>query len=195
MAPRPTDRPTDQTLIRLADLNDRKGIEFDLRPDNTAALAERLDLTDLRKLRFSGQLVPEGKRGWLLKAELGATVVQPCIVTLAPVTTRIDDPVRRRYTPEFDNISAEETDRDGEGVPMPEDETLEPLPAVIDLMVVLEEALALALPLYPRADDAELGEAQFAGKGVEPLRDEDLRPFAGLAALRDKMGGNGGDPE
>lgn len=189
--------PTDQTVHRLADLNDRKGIEFDLRPEALEAIAGRLELLDLRKVRFQGVLRPEGPRGWRLEAQLGATVVQPCVVTLAPVTTRLEEPVLRRYTPDFHNIAGEESDRDGEGVPMPEDDTLEPLPAAIDLLEVMEEALALALPDYPRAEGAELAESRFAGKGVAPLRDEDLKPFAGLAALRDKLGDadGSGEPE
>lgn len=187
--------PRPKTILRLADLNDREGLDFDVRPDDLAGLATRLDLLDLRKVRFQGRLKPEGSRGWRLEARLGATVVQPCVVTLAPVTTRVEDDVLRRYTPDYDKIAATETDRDGEGVPMPEDDTLEPLPATIDLTEVLEEALSLALPLYPRADGADLGEARFAEKGVEPLKDEDLKPFAGLAALRDKMGGSDEDKD
>ena len=76
---------------------------------------------------------------------------------------------------------------------MPEDDTAEPLPEVIDLTEVTREALALALPLYPRAPGAELGEAVFAAPGTAPIRDEDLKPFAGLAALKAKLepGGDG----
>ncbi len=146
-------------------------------------------LLDLRKLRFAGEIRPagddSGKAGaqgeWLLEGVLGATVVQPCVVTLAPVTTRIDAPVLRRYVRE---IPAEETD--GE-VEMPEDETLELLEAEIDPRRVMQEALALALPDYPRADEAELGQSNYAPPGVEPLTDEALRPFAGLAELRKKL--------
>jgi uncharacterized metal-binding protein YceD (DUF177 family) len=54
----------------------------------------------------------------------------------------------------------------------------------------LAEALALALPLYPRAPGAELGEAAFTEPGKPVLRDEDARPFAGLAHLRDKLKGD-----
>lgn len=72
---------------------------------------------------------------------------------------------------------------------MPEDDSVEPLPDVIDVGVVATEALALALPLYPRAEGAELGEAVFTAPGEAPLRDGDLKPFAGLAALKDRLGG------
>ena len=73
---------------------------------------------------------------------------------------------------------------EGAEIEMPEDDTQEPLPEVIDLGAVMAEALALALPDYPRAPGAELGEAVFAAPGVAALRDADLRPFAALAKLR-----------
>jgi hypothetical protein len=49
------------------------------------------------------------------------------------------------------------------------------------------EALVLHLPLYPRVEGAELGELAVTEPGKTPLRDADLRPFAGLAALKDKL--------
>ena len=65
------------------------------------------------------------------------------------------------------------------------------MPEEIDLGAVMVESLELALPLYPRAPGAELGEAVFAAPGAEPLKDVDLRPFAGLSALRDRLSSDG----
>ena len=61
------------------------------------------------------------------------------------------------------------------------------MPESIDVAAIGIEALALALPLYPRARGAEFAEAVFAAPGVAPLKSEDLKPFAGLAALADKL--------
>ena len=178
-------------------LNPRAEHPFELRPDaeTCASLAEHLGASAIRKLRFSGRLQATGGRGWRLDAELGATVVQPCIVTLQPVTTRIDAPVTRRFLPAHE-IEPEP----GPEVEIPEDDTLEPLGAEIDLQSVMAEALALAMPAYPRAEDAALGEAVYADPGVTPLRDEDTRPFAGLKGLREALrdrnaGGSGNDDE
>lgn len=167
---------------RVADLDQNKPTEFDLRPDadTLKALAAELGISALRKLSFSGRITAQGRRDWVLTARLGATVVQPCVVSLDPVTTRIDTDVRRTFLadmPEIDQIEAE----------MPEDETLEQLGSFIDPNTVMIEALALALPLYPRKEGADLGEAVFAAPGTEPLRDEDTRPFAGLSGLRDAL--------
>ena len=167
--------------LRVSDLAGRKPTEFDLVP--TAAqlhgLAGQAGADKLRKLRFAGQLVPQGERDWKLIARLGATVVQPCVVTFAPVTTRIEEPVLRTFLAHMPSSADLEVEL--------EDETLEPLGSEIDLVAILVEALALALPLYPRAAGAEFGAATFTEAGPQPL-DDKIRPFAGL---RDKIGGAG----
>ncbi|MEX5728471.1 uncharacterized metal-binding protein YceD (DUF177 family) [Rhodovulum iodosum] len=165
-----------------ARLSQGKAHDFSIVPDAEAraALADRLGLSALRKLRFEGRLMPENRADWQLEGRLGATVVQPCTVTLDPVTTRIDETVVRRYR-------AGMAEPEGEEAEMPEDDTEEPLPEIIDLDRVMEEALALALPLYPRAEGADLGEAVFAAPGVAPMTDADAHPMAALAKLkRDK---------
>ncbi|MCR9151701.1 MAG: DUF177 domain-containing protein [Rhodobacteraceae bacterium] len=166
--------------LRPADLPARKPTRFDLAPgpDDLAALADELGLIALRKLRFRGELRPDGRRDWRLEATLGATVVQPCVVTLEPVTTRIDEAVTRRYLAGMEMPVGEETE-------MPEDDSAEPLPEVVDIGAVMAEALALALPLYPRAAAAE-APMRAAPPGAAPLTDEALRPFAGLDRLLDR---------
>jgi uncharacterized metal-binding protein YceD (DUF177 family) len=174
---------TERDKIRLTDLSNRGATEFRLEPDAEArsALAKRLDIPAVRKLRFSGRIVPEGRRDWRLDADLGATVVQSCVVTLDPVTTRIDEKIERRYLADMPPAP------EGSEIEMPQDDTAEPLPETLDLAEVMAEALALALPPFPRTEGAALGEAVFTEPGREPLTDEAVRPFAGLAGLRDKL--------
>lgn len=174
------------TALRVADLPQNRETAFDLRPSDAEleALRDSLDLLGLRKVRFEGKISAEGEADWLLTGHLGATVIQPCAVTTAPVTTRIETPVRRLYAADYTEVDAPE-------VEMPEDDEVEPLPAWIDPAVVMAEALDLALPLFPRADGAELGEAVFTEPGKTPMRDEDARPFAGLATLKDQMKDDG----
>ena len=105
-------------------------------------------------------------------------MVQTCVVTLDPVTTRVDQPLRRAWLP----VAA----RPSEIVVAPdEDDEIEPLGDRIDLGLVAIEALALALPAYPRKPGATLGPVPASGEAEEDA----LKPFAGLAALRAKMGG------
>lgn len=174
---------TAQDLV-LARLSRTGPTPFALAPEapERAALAAALGVLSLRKLRFSGRLIPEGRRDWRLEADLGATVVQACVVTAEPVTTRIDEPVLRRYL-------ADLPEPEGDEIEIPEDDSAEQLPVSLDLGAVMAEALALALPPYPRAPGAELGEARFAPPGTAPLSDADTRPLSGLAALRDRLRG------
>ena len=169
-----------QTRIRLSEQAQNRALEFDLRLSSAQAqaLAADLGVDGLRKVSLRGTLAPENRRDWRLEAVLGATVVQPCVVTLAPVTTRIDEPVLRRYLARMPDTPA------GDEVEMPEDDSIEPLPETVDLEQVLAEALALALPLYPRAEGAELPPTAVTEPGKAPLTDADLNPFAALAALR-----------
>ncbi len=169
-------------VIRLAETRHREALPFDLSPDEgeRAAFAAELGLLGLRKLRFVGALRPEGRQDWRLEGTLGATVVQESVVSLEPVTTRIDEPVARRYLAAFEDPEAGEHE-------MPEDDTAEALPAALDLWAVLLEALSLALPPYPRAEGEELGETVVTQPGTEPLTGERAKPFAALKdALKPK---------
>jgi uncharacterized metal-binding protein YceD (DUF177 family) len=169
-------------VVEVAKLSVTAPFTFDILPDEfeRAALARLLDAQTVRKLRFAGSLMPIAEGGWLLDAALGATVVQTCVVSLEPVITRIDQPVRRRFVPTKPMAEVEISPVD--------DDEIEPLGPRIDLGLVAIEALALALPDYPRSEGAELQARSFAAEGVRPLEDSDLKPFSALAALRDKLG-------
>ncbi len=173
----------DTQVLRVADLSQRNQTAFRIAPDKPILdrIAHGLAISGIRKLVFEGHISADGKTDWQLRAKLGATVVQPCVVTLEPVVTRIDQPVNRRFVAGLTLDEAEEE------VEMPEDDTQEALGAEIDLMRVLTEALALALPDYPRSENAQLDQATFAGPDVTPMTDAETKPFAGLAGLKDKL--------
>lgn len=95
------DNPEFARVIELARLRDVESFAFDIAPSaaEAARIAGLMDAQAVRKLRFAGSLARVAGGGWQLDALLGATVVQTCVVTLDPVTTRIDQPVRRRFLP------------------------------------------------------------------------------------------------
>jgi len=154
---------------------------FALKPDadTCGALAADLGITGLRKLSFQGQIVPDGKTDLRLDAQLGATVVQECVVTAEPVTTRIEEHVLRRYVANLELPEADE-------IEMPEDDTVDPMPEVIDLSEIMAEALALALPPWPRAEGVDPVDLTVTEPGKAPMTDDDAKPFAGLKSLLDK---------
>ena len=174
--------------LPVRDLSDSRDYKIALVPDQEVldALAAELGLSALRKLRFEGTLKPVGKRDWHLSAQLGATVVQPCVATLVPVTTRVEEKTTRTFIAGL----KEEFSTEEEEVEMPEDETMEALPTALLLSEIAIESLALAIPAYPRAEGAELGVTQFTEPGKDAMTDEETKPFA---ALKSMLGGSEND--
>lgn len=185
-----SDKPSH--IIRFADLPTRKRTQVVIEPDADArrALADAIDALSIRKLRFEGTLLPKGKHDWRLEGHLGATVQQACVVTLDPVTTRIDEDIERSYLRDLDDPDADEVE-----VEVTDNDTIDPLPETLDLMDVIAEALTLALPAYPRKDGAEAQTVGVTEPGKSVMTDEDARPFAGLAALRDSLENKDTDTE
>lgn len=179
--------PLPRHIMRVADLPQRKPTRISLRPEapELAAIAADLGLLGLRKLSFEAELAPAGKRDWRLTGKIGATVIQPCVVTLEPVTTRIDEPVERLFMAEMPEIQDEK-------IEMAEDDNIDPLTPELDIAGIMIESLSLNLPLYPRAEGAEAVNMQVTEPGKAAMTDEDAKPFAGLAALKAKLNGGEG---
>ena len=169
-------------VLRLIDLDQGRETAFSVQPTapELKTIEAELDILSLSKLRFDGVLVPIGGKDWQLTGALGASVVQACVATLDPVKTRIDRTIVRRYRADFEEQEADD-------VEMLEDETIEALPRAIDLFAVMCEGLALHLPDYPRAPDAEPVKLSVSEPGAEVLTDDEVKPFAGLAKLRKNL--------
>jgi len=173
--------PSD-TALRVSELSQTAENRFALRPgaEELAQIATELELSALRKLSFEGRIKPLGHADWTLEGRLGATVVQPCVVTLEPVTTRIDTDVTRQFISTFEDPDEPEAE-------MPDDDTVDPLGLWIDPALVMREALSIAVPDYPRKDEASLGQMVYTKPGDKAMTDADARPFAGLADLKSKL--------
>lgn len=172
--------------FRTGGLSPRKPTRFSYRPDadERARLAADLGLLALYALDLTGEFRPDGRDELMLDATLTARADQPCSLTLVPVPANVTEVVRRRY------VAGLETP-EGDEIEMPEDDSVDPMPDEIDLADVAAEALALALPLYPRAPGAELGQSVHAAEGVTPLSDADLKPFSGLQGLAAQLAQKG----
>ena len=146
-------------------------IEFDRR--ELAAMESLLGVTSIRKMRFSGVLAPDEDGSWNLTGALGATVVQPCVATLQPVTTRVEERVERRFVPDLELPPAAAM------AECPADDYVEPMPDVVDLTDIATESLSLGISDYPRVPDAEPVDVHSA--------DPESKPFAALAALKEEV--------
>lgn len=157
---------------------------FDLVPDagEREAIARFLGVVGLRRLSFAGELVPVGDERWRIEGRLRAEVAQNCVVTLEPVVQPIEEKIARDYVPAPDYRPPAEIDFDPDAADEPD-----PFDGVIDPGQLALESLALVLDPYPRAPGLPPAEYRAAPPGVAPLADQDLKPFAKLAVLRDKM--------
>lgn len=150
------------------------------------ALARFLGVDRVDRLSLEGTIAPSGEEGWELRGRLVAALEQTCVVSLAPVAAHHDAEIERLYLPADRLPPVRE-------VTVTPDEADEPDPFdhSIDPAALAVENLVLMLDPYPRAEDAALERATFAAPGVTPLEDEDVRPLAGLAALRRELSKDG----
>ncbi len=139
-----------------------------------AELAARLDLSALDSLSLRVTLSPSGRGRYRLDGAWQAQATQTCGVTLEPIPRSFDEPLSLTlWTPE---AWERHTRARGKFATDPQAEPPELIAdGIIDLGGLLEELLIVALPPFPRRDDATLNwsEGETPGEG----------PFAALNAL------------
>ena len=156
-------------------------------PAECEALKGRLDLIGLSDFSVEAQ-VKKWRRGVRVSGTIKADVVQRCIVSLEPVPDQISESFDRGFLPEQDLVGDM---KPGQEVEIEDDAELGDLPDILDetldLGEIASEALSLALNPYPRAEGEEPLDAQAAPPGETPMSDNDVKPFASLAAYREKL--------
>jgi len=116
-------------------------------PAERAALARRFGLLALDRLQARVTLVPLAGGLLRLAATLSADVEQECVVSLAPVASRVEDRFSLVY---------HACDHEDEVVLSGEAELVEPLAGdTLDLGEAVAQQLSLALDPYPRAAGVE----------------------------------------
>ena len=186
--PRP-DGPEFSRPRRVARLDPRgEDLAAEATEAERAALARRFGVAEVRALSMAARLIPDAD-GWRVEGRVRARVVQPCVVTLEPVVQRLDEVFTRRLLPGAP--APELTDLD----PDEDEDPPEPLGAVIDPAEMAAEAAALAIEPYPRKPGAVFAGAAVRPADAAPEPETPEKPFAGLAALRDRLGGKGGGDE
>jgi uncharacterized metal-binding protein YceD (DUF177 family) len=175
-------------VIRFSEINQTRSFDFHLilSREKVYKLIKRLDLINLKKVSLLGKLTPLSAKEWSLKAELRATVKQKCVITFKPVQTIVNETINRTFSPSaLQNASKDQNDDGISTVTF--DDSLEEFSDEIDLAEIIFEELLLILPLYPRFEDAELGVYTVTEPGAEPLNNENLKPFAQLSELKEKL--------
>lgn len=169
-------------VLVIKNLPKRKAHRFTFSPDGDQLqqIATRLGVLSVRKLALTGQIQAQDKGRWSMETQLGATVDQACVVTLEPVRTRVECEGQRFFAPD------QAVDTAASEVEMASDDT-DPLPDQIDLLDIATEILSLEMPDFPRSDAAEASQWTYAEQGVTPMSDQDAKPFAALAGLKQKL--------
>ncbi len=178
--PRPEAAAPLSRELRIDDLEDLEEIAFEASPKERADIADLLDLVALDALHFSGRLERQGER-FFLRGMLTASLVQNCVVSLDPIESKIEAPIKTSFWPEplvaaFARDLNEAAKHDSADWPEPI------LDGKIDLGPLLYETLATAIDPYPRRQDARL-EWQDNEPGA-PDQPEKKSPFAVLERLK-----------
>ena len=135
----------------LGDQPVRRAIEADAA--ERTALTARFDLVALDRLE-AALTVARNAGGIEVTGQVDADVQQSCVVSGVPVVTTVSEAVRLRFVRDVP-ADAEEVELAGQDL-----DTLPLEGESIDLGVIAADTMALALPLFPRASDAELAEAR-----------------------------------
>ncbi len=155
------------------------------------ALARRFDLTALPKLTANLEVVLDHRGTISVTGPVRVRVEQPCAITLDPVRTDLTLSLALRLVPggdaeDCEDLELTEDDADTEDVEAYSGD-------VIDLGEIIAQTVAVHIPAYPRADgvslDAMLSESGIDTGGALP---DEAKPFASLAALKDKLKGGDG---
>jgi len=171
-------RPVDVSDLRAQE----KRLTISARAAELEALAKRFGIAAVESLTAEVVLSEfRGGRGVRLTAAMAAEVVQSCVVTLEPVTARIEEGFLLDFMPAETLKANAEIELDPEGEDPPE-----PMHGWrIDVGEVVAEQLALALDPYPRHPTA--GKAGgLVWQDDEEDVEEDGGPFAALGRLKER---------
>lgn len=147
-----------------------------------AALAGEHGLEAVKSFDAELLLTRWKKNGIRIRGHVDAEIVQACVVTLDPVTSKIAEEIDTIFVPENSRLAKIRLDESGEllldaeGADIPETFTGDK----IDLGAVVEEFFELAIDPYPRKPGtAPDGEPMVYGSGEEEEKPDS--PFAKLS--------------
>ena len=142
-----------------------------------AQLVKLANLRDLPHLSAVFDLTRRGG-GVHVAGQVKARVGQTCVVTLEPLENDLDEPINVLFAPRLEVAATD----DGADRRAGDEEPPEPLiEGKVDLGAVATEFLLLGIDPYPRKAGAEFAAVKTA--------DDSARPFAGLEALKKRLGG------
>lgn len=165
--------------LRVADLSGTaEKVSANATKSEREALARRFKVREVSRLGYMADVKPY-EDGWRVTGVARAELVQGCVVTLEDLPQVVEESFSRVFLPDAPDPDLADID------PSEDEDPPEPLGRSLDPAEMAAEAVALAIDPYPRKPGARFeGEtAAEAAEGGAPT----TRPFAALAALRDRM--------
>jgi uncharacterized metal-binding protein YceD (DUF177 family) len=145
-------------------------------------IANFLKIFELLHFSLHGSIFPEYKKGLTFKlaANLSATTVQKCVVTLQPIKKKIHLPIERWFFQVTNDNNKIDTGLN------PIEQEMEGFKNKISLEDIALEELVLNLPDYPRKPNAKFSGITVTRKGISEFQKSDLKPFSVLSVLKNK---------
>lgn len=176
-------------IVQVSELGNRP-LEINLTANDQqrAGLGKRLSLSSLESFKAKVFLTLLKNADVDVKASFTAQIIQPCTVTLEPVTSELQADFSITYSPVIEED--DENDGDDDEVFEDLDDMVEPPEPLIDQRLDIGEALvehlALEINPFPRVKGAVF-EGYVAGSKIENASDfEKKNPFAALSQLQTK---------
>ncbi|MCB5203272.1 DUF177 domain-containing protein [Neorhizobium sp. T786] len=135
-------------------------VHLEASPTELVGLAKLWEVEVVRSLSADLQIARWKKDGVRVRGRVEAEIVQACVVTLEPVTSRIDETFEQLFVPDGSKLArvvlseTAEMVLDPEGPDLPETFTGD----TIDAGELVAEMAALAIDPYPRAESAEFAD-------------------------------------
>ena len=162
--------------LQLDQIRGGDRIDINANSGELSAIASRLRLLSLDRLDAHAVLARDGERV-TATGRLKASLSQACVATGEPVAEHVDEAFNLSFVPA--PTVEEELELDADQL-----DTIFHDGASIDLGTAIADTLALAVDPYPRSATAD---AALRDAGV--LTEEQVGPFAALAALKGKLSG------
>lgn len=179
--------PEFSRVVRVAELGDETlRVELTASEDERAALAKRFDLKGIDSLVADVSLTLLPNKDVRLDASFNARVKQTCVVTSAPMASKISHKFTTTYSPDADEDLAsdeEELETFNNQIELPEPLIEEK----IDIGEAVAEQFALEIDPFPRVKGTVFDGYSTGRKGKAEAAVEKKNPFAVLSQLKTKQ--------
>jgi uncharacterized metal-binding protein YceD (DUF177 family) len=159
-----------------------RAVSIEAHEAERTALAKRFSLEAIHSLAANAELVRTGE-AVRATGRVTAAVVQSCVATGEPVEEQVAEDFTIEFRPHPQVGSPDEEIELSEG----ELDVVFYDAAAVDLGDAVAETVSLALNPFPRSPEAETALREAGVKSEQEAKAE-ASPFAGLAALKDKLG-------